>query len=522
MNFMQRVKLGWQFSLLLAISLVLYGCAEGDLNNSSADSDSSVIGTPSTGTSPAGDGNSSFDEAVVPESNPETQPPIDGEQTAFFFSYDESTSTAARDLSIFAIENGFRPAAELGRAFEFLNAESFEPFDSQPVGPFSVSMGMLAANNSELPTALATQESLYVLGVNLVGPEQTLDQRRNVVLTLLVDVSGSMESSYASETRSDIRSLLDVTRYGLSNLPQSLKAGDVVNLVTFSTQAEILLEAVNAQGSEFTNAVENLVVKDSTNINAGLNIAYEVANRTYDPEKANRVLIITDAFVNTGEINPDVIAEQTVRNELEGIYFSGIGVGSRFNDSVLDTLTDVGKGSYSGMITPNDAERLFTDGFMRFVEPAVTDVRFRLRYPQQLNQFQSASEEISTNAEDIQPVNFSYNSDQYFLEIFTGPEDINTDQNVTLDIEYADAEGQIITASLSVSLDQLFGQGERSIRTAAMVSTLANVIAGSVNCDVALSSLLYTNTIDDSVYARYRNALESYCAQESPYDFFYY
>ena len=521
---MQYNEPRWISYLMIATALFLVGCAGSDSDNDLAVSDTTAGSQqPAIGSTPLND--PILPTTVTPPPEPEepvTEPPIDDETTSFFFSYDESTSTAARDLSLFAIDNGFRPAPQLGRAFEFLNAESFEPFDSQTVGPFSVSMGMLAASNTDLPTSISTQDSLYALGVNLVGPAQTSEQRRNVVLTLLVDVSGSMESPYASETRTDITSLLDVARFGLSQLPQSLKAGDVVNLVKFSTDAEIILEADNAQGSVYTNAVNGLVTENSTNINTGLNLAYEVANRTYDPQKANRVLIITDAFVNTGEVDPDIIAQQTVINELEGIYFSGIGVGSSFNDSILNTLTDVGKGSYSGMITPNDGERIFTEGFMQFVEPALTDVRFQLSYPQQLNQFQSAAEEISVNAEDIQPVNFSYNSDQYFLEIFTGPEDINTNQNVTLNIVYTDPQGQQSTASLSVSLDQLFSQGEQSIRSAAMVSTLANVIAESVSCDEATNSLLYINAIDDTVYSHYRDALTDYCAQTQPYNFVTY
>ena len=520
---MQCLNTRYVSYFLITSAVFLAGCSGSGSDDNDNDT-GQIFTSPGTIDQP-GDSTTTSDvptadtETIPPEQVSEAEPPIDDESTSFFFSYDESTSTAARDLSLFAIDNGFRPAPQLGRSFEFLNAESFEPFDIQPVGPFSVSMGMLSATSSDIPTSISTQDSLYALGVNLIGPVQTREQRRNVVLTLLVDVSGSMESSYASETRTDIRSLLDVTRFGLSQLPQSLKDGDVVNLVTFSTNANIILEASNGQDAEFANAVNGLSSEDSTNINTGLNLAYEVANRNYDPQKANRVLIITDAFVNTGEVNPDVIAEQTVINELEGIYFSGVGVGSEFNDTVLDTLTDVGRGSYSAMITPNDGERLFTDGFLQFIEPAVTNVRFQLSYPQQLNQFESAAEEISTNAADIQPVNFSFNSDQFFLEIFTGPENIDADQDVTLSVEYTDTDGELTVASLTMSLDQLFSQGQQSIRSAAMVGTLANVIAESISCDEALNSSLYTNFIDDEIYSRYRNALTDYCSQSDPFTF---
>jgi len=498
-------------NVTLLSSLFLFGCSAED-----SASDGSFSGAGSL--PPQGSSEAPADAAVAPQPDPapetdtEAEPDIDSEATSFFFSYDESGSTAARDLSLFAISEGRRPDPSLGRPFEFLNAEELDSFDAQALGPFQVSMGLLASEVGDIPLDQSPEGLVYSLGINVSGPGLSREERPNVVLTLLVDVSGSMDSPYANETRSDVVSLLDVAKYGMVRLQPTLKPGDVLNLITFSTEANVVLEGVDAGQSDFTESVNALQTESSTNIGAGIDLAYRVANRTFDPDKANRVLILTDAFVNTGSLDPMVIAEPTVINGLEGIYFSAIGVGAGFDDSVLETLAETGRGTYSAMITPNDAERLFTYKFNRFISPAVVNVRFQLTYPQSLDQLQSNAEEISTNADEVQPVQFSFNTSQTFLELFSGAEDIDPSETITFGIEFEGSNGEPETASLSNSIGQLRELGEQQIRTSLFVVTLAQLISGRLECDTVTQSRLFQEPLDTDVGARYRQAIEAFCA----------
>jgi len=151
----------------------------------------------------------------LPDESQQQSPDIDSEETSFFFSYDESASTASRDLALTALANGRKPDPELGRPYEFLNAEKIGASIGEPVGPFNVTMGLLQSMNGEIPQTSSSELSVYGLGVNISGPTQTMEERRNVVLTVLLDISGSMNSSYADETANDVRSLLDVAKLGL-------------------------------------------------------------------------------------------------------------------------------------------------------------------------------------------------------------------------------------------------------------------------------------------------------------------
>lgn len=485
----------WKLLVFVVILPALVACVPGEGESSSGASSTS---SPAIGD--ASEGN--LDEGPAA--------PVDGDGQFFYFSYDDSSSTAARDLSIFALDNGSAPPSSWGRPYEFLNAEVFDHFNEEQLGPFGVSMGAYVSDAGDIVIA-EEQGQLFALGVNLTGPIISKEERKNVVLTLLLDISGSMQGAYAYETRSDIKSLLDVAKHGLQQLPLSLKEGDIVNLVTFGSYANVLSEGRTFAQDGWSQLITGINSDGSTDLNAGIQLAYEVANRTYNPNKANRVVLLTDAYANQGEVDPAVISERTIINGLEGIYFAGVGIGSGFNEGFLNELTEAGKGVYSAMITPTDAERIFTDQFMRFIDTAVKDVKFKLEYPNSLRHLVSAAEEVSETESDVQSVDFSYNTQQFFYEVFLPAEDYSDAAGITLEIQYRDESNELVYQRLTNTLAELVVQGEDQIKSAAAVTTLAFLISGQASCEDVLASGLYADEVDTALFVAYKTHIARYC-----------
>ena len=518
-----------------ALALAVAGCAGDDSDNdagtaggpppddrvplqiSAPPTDDAAFGADPVDAGSAADGAASADPPSEPPPETSAGPDVAAEATTFFFSYDESASTAARDLTRFALDEGLRPAPALGRPYEFLNAERFAPFGPRPLGPFTASMTLRRTAPGEVALPDAVDGPLYALGVNLSAPALPLAERPNLVLTVLVDVSGSMDSPYASETRDDASTLLDVVRHGLTRIGPSLKNGDVLNLVTFSVTADVILEGVDPSSGTFEATVGSLVTQGSTNLRLGVDTAYEVANRTYDPDKANRVLVLTDARVNTGELDPERIAAATVAGDREGILLSGVGVGAGFDDRVLDGITEAGRGTYSAMITPGDAERLFGPGFSRFVSPAARDVRFSLTYPQALDQLRSFGEEVSTVAEEVRTVNFSHGAAQFFLELFTGPEALDPAATVELGASWTDAAGERREAVQSRTVEALLANVTAELDAALGVTALAELVAERLDCEAVRASALYTAPAESALLDEYRRYMDLFCEQRPPY-----
>ncbi|MBF2054149.1 MAG: VWA domain-containing protein [Candidatus Sericytochromatia bacterium] len=443
------------------------------------------------------------------EPPPEPVPPVQM-RDFFYFSYDDSASTAGVEQTLYALENNLPPNPAWVRPWEFLNYERIgagQAAQLRQAGPFSVSAGLW---QHALPASDATA---YDLGIYVGAPDISRDERRPLVLTLVLDVSGSMNN--ASGVNNSNASLLDLARMGLQALPAQLKAGDTINLVSFSNQAKVRLQNWTYQGdpAEYLAVVNALETEGGTDLNAGLKQAYALAREAYQPDAINRVLMLTDAYANQGQIDATEIARNTRMEDREGIYFSGLGFGAGFNEAFLNTLTEAGQGTYASVITEADARRSFGERFMALVNIAARDVRFRLDYPAALTHVGSAAEQRSQTAAEVQPVHFSYNTSQFFLERFThASEGDLLAGNLTLTISYTDpVTGAAREETLDFDLDAVRNQNLAGIKDARLVLLLTQLIRGQVSPEQARSemeALLATHS--SPLAARYKGYLETW------------
>lgn len=428
----------------------------------------------------------------------------------FYFSYDDSASTAGVEQTLYALENNLAPNPAWVRPWEFLNYERIgagQAAQLRQAGPFSVSAGLW---QHALP---GSDTTAYDLGIYVGAPDISREERRPLVLTLVLDVSGSMNN--ASGVNNSNASLLDLARRGLQALPAELKAGDTLNLVSFSDQAKVLLQNWTYQGdpAEYLAVVKALKTEGGTDLNAGLKQAYAVAREAYQPEAINRVLMLTDAYANRGQVDAGEIARSTRIEDREGIYFSGLGFGAGFNEAFLNELTEAGQGAYFSVITEADARRSFGERFMALVNVAARDVRFRLDYPAALKHVGSAAEQRSQTAAEVQPVHFSYNTSQFFLERFTHASEGDLPAgNLTLTISYSDPlTGEAREDVLDFELDAVRNQNLAGIKDARLVLLLTQLIRGQISSEQAqaeMDALLATHS--SPLAARYKGYLETW------------
>ena len=437
-------------------------------------------------------------------------PNAETNSSVIYFSYDDSASTAAVELSKYQLGKGVLPDSSLGRAWEFLNYEQFTAGTLESTGLFNVSMGLW-----EREPLSGSAGKDYKLGVYVSSPWIGVETRSNVVITLIVDISGSMGSDIL-QLDSESTSRLDLVKSGLLRmLEYSLKDGDVLNLVTFSSSSKVLFSnySYSAKKDEMISIVNGLALDGSTDLNAGVNKGYQVARNTFDPGKINRVILLTDAYANTGEIDPDFISQYTSINEQEGIYFSALGISGGYNEPFLDKLTEAGKGGFFSILTKTDANRAFEDRFISLVNVAARDVRFKLEYPSSLKHILTASESSSTNIDDVLPSNFSYNTSQYFFEGFRhdGSGLVSSDL-FTLTIMYKDpATGVEKTEVFSKTVADVLGLQNGNIRDAECVYLFTQLVARKMSSASIYSNLnMYYTNYSSSLADEYRNLIRIY------------
>ena len=450
---------------------------------------------------------------------PETFPDeveIDGDGSqdkTFYFSYDDSASVAAVNLAKEQLNNNALPPTQLARPWEYLSFENFDSTDSSftALGIFKVSMGLKKRSVMNEPDE-------YRLGVHVIGPEKTKVTRKNVVITLVVDVSGSMDSSAGfSGDSNNSYSLLELVKSGLELLPDSLKDGDIVNLITFNSHAVVIAQGISHANlaTSFTPEINNLVANGGTDLNSGITKGYEVAWSTYDSNKSNRLIMLTDAYANIGEVDSSVVAGHTEHNNAEGVFFSGLGIGAGFNEAFLNELTERGKGAYFSLITKADAAKVFGEGFVALVSVAAQKVKFRLDYPAKFTRKSTASEESSENSNDVQDTNFSYNTSQYFYEVFTSDTSPTSTDKFKITIYYEDPTnpGTTLSPSLEDTVETMTGSNveDKNISDAEAVYLLNQVIGKKIEPSEATDIFsTYYSSCTSNICIEYKELIEKY------------
>jgi Ca-activated chloride channel family protein len=364
-------------------------------------------------------------------------------------SNDDSMSLASAQRLLWNVMNGQRPDLSQIRPHELLNYFSFDTA-AVPEGQLFSVLGAAEQQGDGISLALAVKGGT---------PE-----RQPLDLTVVVDTSGSM----AAEGR------MAYTQRGLRQMRDQLRAGDRVDLVMFSGRVCTPLSnfVVGRDDASLLNqAIDQLHPMGSTDLDRGLRTAYglQTARSADDTHGRNRrVMLITDAFLNTGSVQPELVTEIGRHYEDAGIRLTGIGVGREFNDEVLDKLTEKGKGAYIYLGSEAVVDRVFGVGFGSLTQTIAHDVRFSLDLPPSLAMERFYGEESSTVESDIQPIHYYANTSQVFLQdLAIRDGGIEANDPVTMRIKWRDAQtGEPDELELRTTIGALLDGDARNLHKA--------------------------------------------------------
>ena len=259
--------------------------------------------------------------------------------STFGLDVDTASYTVARQ----SLTIGQMPVPASVRVEEYVNF--FDYGDPPPA------RGDFAIKAEGGPTPFTQGPQYRLLRFNLRGREVRMDNRRPVVLTFLIDVSGSM----------DAPNRLELVKQSLSLLLDQLRPTDRIGLVIFGSNARILLEPTNDREA-VRQAIGKLVTEGATNLEEGLTLAYEVAGRSLRPNASNRVILCSDGGANVGHAGPQAILGQIGREARRGIELTTLGFGiGDYNDNLMEQLADKGDGRNAYIDTLNEAKRVLVE-----------------------------------------------------------------------------------------------------------------------------------------------------------------
>lgn len=320
------------------------------------------------------------DQAVAPlphqEAPQELPPPdqagpvsVDAGVNPWIDTRDDAQSTFATDvdtasyaLTRAAVEGGALPDPASVRVEEFVNA--------LPGGYEAPAEGFrIQIDGTTSPLRSEPGARLVRIGLQAARPA---GPRAPVALTFVVDTSGSM----GDEGR------LDLVRHSLDTLSQALDPDDRVAIVTFSSDATVMLPSTPAGDQQrIRDAIASLVPQESTNVEAGLRTGYRTALEGFVEGGTNRVILASDGIANAGLTDPAGLVEVIREHADGGITLVTVGVGTAgYSDALMERIADDGDGFATYVDSEVEARRLFADELAVIAETVALDTKVQVHF----------------------------------------------------------------------------------------------------------------------------------------------
>ena len=218
-----------------------------------------------------------------------------------------------------------------------------------PEGNLPIGLDVRWGNRTVSPTS---NEAVLQIGLT-TGQKEAYLNSPPVNISLVIDKSGSM----AAEGR------LVKTKQAMAELVKHLRPKDFISIVQFDHVARVVLPTQNVTDlTKIQEAISSIQLGGSTNLHDGIMLGFQEALKNDRNNISSRVIVLTDAIANTGEIDPEKMIQNSQGYSAENsIDFAMIGVGVDFNYELSRQLTQNGKNQIHFINDPNDIKKIFVN-----------------------------------------------------------------------------------------------------------------------------------------------------------------
>lgn len=339
-------------------------------------SEDMVMNAPQMSLSTAGTDSARKAESYMPEERPEnwnTEEYNGLEEPGFVSVANTPLSTFSADVDTASysnirrmIENGYGlkeiPTGAV-RIEEMLNYFSYDyklPNKKEPFGVTTV-IGDCPWN-----------EDAKLLQIGLKTQEIDFSEAPSSNLVFLLDVSGSMYSN----------DKLPLLQKSFSMLVKELTEKDTVSIVTYAGSDQVVLKGESGANKEkIIEAINGLKAGGSTNGAAGIETAYELAEKYFIEGGNNRVILATDGDLNVGTSSESDLKDLVTEKRKSGVFLSVLGFGTgNIKDNKMEALADNGNGNYAYIDSTNEAKKVLVDEMGATLVTVAKDVKLQVEF----------------------------------------------------------------------------------------------------------------------------------------------
>ncbi len=291
-------------------------------------------------------------------------------ENEFIKSLSEPVSTFSIDVDAASYSNTRRfindnqlPPPDAVRIEELINYFNYDLEEPKGVHPFSITTetGVCPWNKKN-----------KLVQISLKGKSIDKTNMPTNNLVFLIDVSGSMTSA----------NKLGLLKKGFRMLTNELRTQDKVAIVVYAGAAGVVLEPTAGNDKpKIMAALERLSAGGSTAGGAGIELAYKTAEKYFDKEGNNRVILATDGDFNVGVSGDDALVKLIEGKRKSGIFLSVMGFGTgNLQDSKMEQIADNGNGNYSYIDNILEAKKVLVTEMGSTLLAIAKDVKLQLEF----------------------------------------------------------------------------------------------------------------------------------------------
>lgn len=273
-----------------------------------------------------------------------------------------------------------------------------------------------------------------------------------VNICLVIDRSGSMSGEK-----------MEKTKQAMATFVRKLRPQDKVSIVEFDTEADAILPATNADNLErILSAIQKIYARGGTDLNAGILLGYKELVKNATKDYASRLVILTDAMTNTGELNPaEIVRLSEVYREEYDVDFALIGVGVDFNNALSRKLTEKDRCQIHFIDDAAQIEKVFNEEAEALLSPVSKAVEMEILIPDgiEIEKVYGYSPIVEGNKMHFTLKNMNAGLTQIFL--FKMKEKAAQSEAITIKVSYFDIQ----KGTKEVENRTVFFPTERKLKT---------------------------------------------------------
>jgi Ca-activated chloride channel family protein len=204
-----------------------------------------------------------------------------------------------------------------------------------------------------------------LLFIQLQAPKLNLKAIAPAHLTFLIDVSGSMDKD----------NRLPLVQHAFKMLVQNLRTQDTVAIVTYGGYVGIALQPTSGEKkNKIINVIDSLAASGDTPGSQAIQTAYRVAEKMYNANANNRVILATDGDFNVGQTSEKDLQSIVASHKQSGIYLTCLGIGmGNYKNSKLEALATNGNGNFAYIDNLQEAEKTLMTEFTKNMYAVAND-----------------------------------------------------------------------------------------------------------------------------------------------------